>query len=119
MESAKKRGYSVTLLEIPGYCIREYNRVHGHDNPQIFKDHDIGLKTAINIVNDGIRKINRRNGKISPNFNSAIDKTRKNNSRPNKYRWTFAQFLDGMHPKPKLSKYWLRKIAEIIRKKCY
>ena len=116
---ANDRGYSVTLLEIPGFCIREYNRVHGHISPELLKDHDHGLQTAIKLVNESIRVINRRNGKKSPNFNAAIEKTRKNNSKPNKYRWTFGQFLDGMHPNPSLSKYWLRKIAEIIRKKCY
>ena len=118
-QSAKERGYSVTILEIPGFCIREYNKVHGHENPALLKDHDEGLKTAIKLVNESIRAINSRNGKKSPNFNAAIEKTRKNNSKPNKYRWTFNQFLDGMHPNPLLSRYWLRKIAEVIRKECY
>lgn len=120
-ELARKEGYSVTILEIPAFCIQEYNRVHGHRTPAIFKDHDKGLHTAIRLVNEGIRDINKKNGKFSPRFNCALDKTRKNNtkSKPNKYRWTFGQFVDGLHPNAKLSKYWLRKIAEIIRKRCY
>ena len=93
--------------------------MHGHISPELLKDHHHGLQAAIKLVNESIRVINRRNVKKSPNFNAAIEKTRKNNSKSNKYRWTFGQFLDGMHPYPSLSKYWLRKIAEIIRKKCY
>ena len=105
----------MTLLEIPGFCIKEYNRVHGHISPELLKDHHHGLQAAIKLVNESIRVINRRNGKKSPNFNAAIEKTRKNNSKSKKYRWT----LDGMHPNPSLSKYWLRKIVETVRKKCY
>ena len=72
---ANDRGYSVTLLEIPGFCIREYIRAHGHKSPEILIHHDFGLQTAIQLINESIRVINRRNGKKSPNFNAAIGKT--------------------------------------------
>ena len=74
---ANDRDYSVTLLEIPGFCIKEYNRVHGHISPELLKDHHHGLQAAIRLVNESIRVINRRNGKKSPNFNAVIEKTRK------------------------------------------
>ena len=32
---ANDRGYSVTLLEITGFCIREYNTAHGHKSPEL------------------------------------------------------------------------------------
>ena len=82
----------MTLLEIPGFCIGEYNRAHGHKSPEILMPHDFGLQTAIKLINinECIRVINQRNGKKSPNFNAAIEiDTEKNNSKPNKYRWTF------------------------------
>ena len=64
----------MTLLEIPGFCIIEYKRAHGHKSPEILKHHDFGLQTAIKLTNESIRVINRRNGKKSPNFNAAIEK---------------------------------------------
>ena len=56
---ANNRGYSAG---IPGFCIREYNRVRGHISPELLKDHDHGLQMAIKLVNESIRVINRRNG---------------------------------------------------------
>ena len=116
---ASRKNFPVTILEIPVYCIREYNKYQGHSEPEIFAEQDRKLHLSIELVNKEIRKINRRNVKISPKFNSDLEFTRKNNSKYNKYRFCFAQFKDGVHPNPLLAKYWLRKISEKVDLQCF
>lgn len=117
---ARVKGFPVTFLEIPAICLQEWNRRHGHENPQTFAEDDSRLNLMIEFVNKQIRKLNRENGKNSPNFNAALLKTRKNHSKKkNKYRPTFGLYKDGIHSGKKLSQYWLRKLAEIIKRQCY
>lgn len=117
---ARIKGFPVTFLEIPAICMQEWNRQHGHENPESFAEDDKDLNSVIEKLNKNIRRLNRENGKLSPNFNSALLKTRKNKSKKkNKYRPTFSLYKDGIHSNQKLSQYWLRKLAEIVKKQCY
>lgn len=116
---ARLKEFPVTFFEIPAFCIQEWNRRHGHESPEVFAEDDKQLHSRIQLLNIRIRQLNRENSKISPNFNAALLKTRKNNSNKNKYRLTFSLYSDGIHSDKELSQYWLRKIAEIIRKQCY
>ena len=116
---ARIKGFPVTFLEVPAMCMQEWNKQHGHENPQIFAADDTKLNSIIESLNKNIRRLNRENGKISPNFNAALLKTRKNKSKKKKYRPIFSLYCDGIHSGKKLSQYWLRKLAEIIKKQCY
>ena len=117
---ASIKGVPVTFLEIPSICIQEWNRNHGHEHPEIFAEDDTIVNRMIQDINKKIRQINRENGRCSPNFNSALLKTRKNKSKKkNKYRPTFSLYVDGIHSGKKLSQYWLRKLSEIVKKQCY
>ena len=116
---ARLNEFPVTFLEIPAFCIQEWNRRHGHESPEVFADDDKQLHSMIHLVNLRIRQLNRANSKITPNFNAALLKTRKNNSKKKSYRLTFSLYSDGIHSDKELSRYWLRKIAEVIRKQCY
>ena len=116
---ALRKGIPVTILEIPAICLQEWNKQHGHENPKSFANDDISINLTIESLNKNIRKLNRENGKCSPNFNSALLKTRKNKSKIKKYRPTFSLYKDGIHSGKKLSQYWLRKLAEVVKKQCY
>lgn len=116
---ARRENLQITVLEIPVFCIRAFNKYHGHREAEIFEEQDKNLHLAIECVNKEIRKINRSNIKISPKFNCDLQITRKNNSKYNKYRFNFSQFRDGIHPNPLLSKYWLRRISEIVDLHCF
>ena len=74
----------MTVLEIPAICLQEWNKQHGHENPKVVANDDISINLSIESLNKNIRKLNRENGKCSPNFNSALLKTRKNKSKTKK-----------------------------------
>ena len=69
---AGRKNFPVTILEIPGYCIREYNKYQGHSEPESFAEQDRKLHLSIELVNKEIRKINRSNVKILPKFLTVI-----------------------------------------------
>ena len=116
---ASRKNFPVTILEIPVYCIREYNKYQCHSDTEIFAEQDRKLHLSIELVNIEIRKVNSRNVKISPKFNSDLEFSRKSNSKHNKYRFCFSQFKDGVHPNPLLAKYWLRRISEKVDFQCF
>lgn len=111
--------FPVLLLEIPVFCIQEWNRVHGHKSPSDFKEQDEQLHRSIQLVNEEIRKINLDKGKVSPLFNLDLRRKRKSSSVSSRRYYNFAQYVDGIHPNHLLSKYWLRKISEVVRVDCY
>ena len=119
VEIGFQNNFQVVLLEIPVYCIQEYNRVHGHKSPSDFQAQDEILHQNIQKVNEEIRKINLNSGKVSPMFNLDLRRKRPGSPRSNRCYYNFAQYEDGLHPNVILSKYWLRKIAELVRSECY
>ena len=114
----QQHNFKVVLLEIPVFCIREWNRVHGHCTPEIFAQQGEELQRDIQLVNEEICRLNLDSGFVSPLFNVDLKLKRKRNS-PNRSYYNFAQFTDGVHPNPILSRYWLRKFVELIRVICY
>ena len=61
--------FQVILLEIPVFCIQDFNRVRGHKSPSDFREQDILLHQNIQLVNEEIRKLNLDSGKVVPMFN--------------------------------------------------
>lgn len=118
-ELGSAHNFPVLLLEIPVFCIQEWNRVHGHKSPADFKEQDELLHQSIQVVNEEIRKINLDKGKVSPLFNLDLRRKRKSSSVSSRRYYSFAQYVDGIHPNHLLSKYWLRKISEVVRVECY
>lgn len=108
--------FQVILLEIPVICTQEWNRLQGHPSPEEFREQDRLIQRDIQLVNEEIRKINVESGKVSPMFN--VDLKRKRQSSSSCY-FNFSQFKDGVHPDRLLSKYWLRKLAELVLLECY
>ena len=111
--------FQVILLEIPVFCIQEFNRVRGHKSPSDFREQDILLHQNIQLVNEEIRKLYLDSGKVVPMFNLDLRRKRPSSSRSNRCYYNFAQYIDGLHPNEILSKYWLRKITELVRLECY
>ena len=109
----------VTFLELPIYSIRKYN---GDD--ETFKDQDSELINQIYKLNGHIRDLNESVNSLSPEFSSDLYKNSKyksgdhRNSKTRNY-YNFNLFKDGLHPDKKLSKVWLRKIANVMYRDCW
>ena len=114
----RENNFQVILLEIPIFCIQEWNRVHGHPSPEDFRQQDKDLQRDIHLVNEEIRRLNLDSGKVTPMFNVDL-KLKRHRISPNRSYYNFAQFTDGVHPNQLLSRYWLRKISEVVRLECY
>lgn len=119
MYVANDCNFSITFLEIPIYSIKEYNRSLGHPNPDIFDEQDRKLATELEHINQKIRDLNTVLGTRSPRFNLDIERNRKKPGRRSKYRYSFSAYYDGVHPIPLLSKFWLRRVSELIKVDCY
>lgn len=113
-----EHNFQVILLEIPVFCTQEWNRRHGHQAPEEFREQDRLIQRDIQLVNEEIRKINVESGKVTPLFNVDLKRKRQRLSVSNSY-FNFSQFRDGVHPDRLLSRYWLRKIAELVLLECY
>ena len=110
--------FQVILLEIPVFCTKEWNKLHGHRTPNDFDEQDQRLFQDIKLVNEEIQRLNLDSGKVSPMFNADL-KLKRNRITPNRSYFNFSQFTDGIHPNPLLSCYWLRRIVELVRAECY
>ena len=108
----------VILLEIPVFCTREWNKIHGHPLLDQFIEQDKLIQTNIQLVNEELRNINLDNGKVVPLFKVDLKRKRPRFSVNRSY-FSFSQFRDGLHPNHLLSRYWLRKLAELILLECY
>ena len=112
----------VTFLEVPIYSINRWNVAHGHDDtdPQT----NIDLSTLLQDANLHVQHINDSMSKRSPKFTLDLLNTRRvgSGNRPGRRRaviYDYDMYLDGIHPGPLLSKYWLRKIQENIQATCF
>lgn len=118
----KHPGSKVTFLEIPVYSIVNWNATKGHKQPDSFKEQDVTLATKIYHLNGMIRELNRENSVHSPEFSSDLSinpKHRKRGKQTTTKKYNFNLYVDGIHPSPVLCKYWLKKIAEQVRRDCW
>ena len=60
--------FQVILLEIPVFCTKEWNRLHGHRTPDDFDEQDQRLFQDIKLVNEEIQ----RNPEIEPRFRKGV-----------------------------------------------
>ena len=65
----RENNFQVILLEIPIFCIQEWNRVHGYPSPEDFRQQDKDLQRDIHLVNEEIRRLNLDSGTVTPIFN--------------------------------------------------
>ena len=112
------RKVKLVLLEVPYFSIKEFNRHLGHRYPEEFKNQDTDLILALGKLNKKIRDINTENQTIAPKFSVDL-KASSTKGRRTKYYINYNVYNDGIHPKPLLAKYWIRKIEELARRDCY
>ena len=89
------------------------------NDPDSFVEQDQQLETAISKFNSQIHKLNEVNGVKSPKFCVDLIRGRGRKRSGVKYYNNFHVYTDGIHPKPILANYWMRKIAECVRRDCY
>jgi len=109
----------LTVLEVPYISTSQWNEFYGHENPNSFKDDDIRLKRAIDVINGVIRSINTRTGGHSPKFNLDIERPNKNKGQPIRFRINWKLFKDGVHPGRTLAKVWLRNVCKEVIYQCF
>lgn len=112
---------SVVFLEIPPYSIQTWNSSRGHRDPSTFCTNDKILNERIILVNDYIKAVNenRTHPVHSPRFNLDLKRYRKaKGDKHSKSSLTFANYKDGIHPTPLLSRVWLKRIILLILKDC-
>lgn len=110
---------SIVFLEIPPYCIREWNRLQGHPDPASFADQDTKLYERISIINEYIQGVNGLSHVESPHFNLYLKRGRKEKgSSHRKYSLFFANYKDGIHSKPLLARCWMKEILIQIFRDC-
>lgn len=109
---------SIVFLEIPPYCIREWNRCQGHPNPEIFKSQDQILYERISIINEYIKAVNEISRVESPKFNLDLKRGRKESDGHRTYSLCFSAYKDGIHSGPVLTRCWMRRIMLRIITDC-
>jgi hypothetical protein len=115
---SKYPGSKVTFLETPVYSIKKWNQSRGHKDPETFEEQDKSLQEQIYNLNKEIRTLNNTLGTHSPQFSSDLHINRKVKSKTINY-YNFNLYADGIHPDTLLSKAWLRKIAEQVKRDCW
>ena len=113
------RKVKLVLLEVPYFSIKEFNRHLGHRYPEEFKKQDTDLILALDKLNKKIRDVNKENQTIAPKFSVDLKASRSTKGKRTKYSINYNVYNDGIHPKPLLAKYWMRKIEELARRDCY
>ncbi|KAK3087682.1 hypothetical protein FSP39_009120 [Pinctada imbricata] len=108
----------------PIYSIKKWNEGKGHKDPATFEDQDEELASQIYTLNREARKINKSLGSHSPEFTSDLQTNRKVKVGDNRQlstikRYNFNLNADGIHPGTLLSKAWLKKIIEQIKRDCW
>lgn len=116
---ARSRNLKLIFLEVPYFSITEYNRFLGHKDPETFRDQDCHLKRAIESLNVEIHRLNKGNGTCVPRFCIDLIRSRGSRGRKPRYYENYNVYKDGVHPKPILGRYWMRKITELVRRDCY
>lgn len=67
------------FLHVPYYSIEIWNRLKGHEHPEIFNEDDRKLNTYVNSLNSLIDSLNQEPGTYSPSINQ--DKWEVENQR--------------------------------------
>ena len=116
---AQSNSLDLTLLEIPIYSIKEWNKYYGDPCPEVFDRNDKQIYKSVIKVNNAIKSINSRLLKHSPSFSLDLENNRKPHGRNERYYFNYCLLKDGIHPSPLLAKLWLRRIAALIRQDCY
>lgn len=109
-------GCKITILEIPVYSIVNWNQSRRHKDPSTFSDQE-----QIYQLNGDIRRINKDLKVYSPQFSTDLQchrKVKKEKHPENRNYYSFSLYSDGIHPGYGLSKYWLRKISDQMRRDC-
>ena len=102
--------------------IVNWNQSRRHKDPSTFSDQDKQLQEQIYQLNGDIRRINKVLKVYSPQFSTDLQchrKVKKEKHPENRNYYNFSLYSDGIHPGYELSKYWLRKISDQIRRDCW
>lgn len=106
---------SIVFLEIPPYCIRQWNSFQGHPHPEKFAAQDKILYERISIINEYIKAVNNISHVESPKFGLDVKRGRKEANSDRRYSLCFAGYKDGIHTRPELARCWMRRlILQII-----
>ena len=113
-----KKGVKLTILQLPYYSITRWNASRGHPNPSVFKADDKRLTQYVETVNSFITRLNTDMKTFSPSLNEDLRRSRKAKNKKQRYSVRYNMYTDGIHPKHKLSKSWLKSISRKIRRDC-
>ena len=116
---AQLNSIDLTLLEIPIYSIKEWNKYYGDPCPEVFDRNDKQIYKSVKKTNNAIKSINSRLLKHSPSFSLDLENSRKPHGRKERYYFNYCLLKDGIHPTPLVAKLWLRRIAALVRQDCY
>lgn len=109
----------VIFLELPVYSIYWWNYFRRHSGPEQFREEDLLLHEQISSLNNYIRDLNRILHVHSPCFSTDLLQSRKQSARTHTFlSYTFAGYLDGIHPGPELSRLWLLRLCRIFNMYC-
>lgn len=114
----KRKNVKLTFLHIPLYSIERWNKTKGHPDPHSYKSDDRKLTEYVLSINNFIDALNQELGTYSPKFNQDLKRSRKAKKGKQRYSWNFNMYFDGVHPKNKLAKSWLKSISRKVNKDC-
>ena len=113
-----KKNVKLTFLHVPLYSIERWNKSKGHPNPGSFKSDDKKLTEYVLSINNFIDARNQELGTYSPKLNQDLKRSRKAKKGKQRYSWNFNMYSDGVHPKDKLAKSWLKSISRTVKRDC-
>ena len=111
----------ILFLQCPIYSIKEWNKHHGHENPDSFGGDDLILEEKVDSLNLELIALNEHSFS-RPKFSLDIVRSSKVKSGATKFRkkttYRYEDYYsDGIHPCSLLSKLWLFKLLRIADKK--
>lgn len=114
----ERKKVKVTFLHCPYYSLERYNKRKGHPQPSVFKPDDKTLTKYVNSLNSFIDRLDKHMGTYSPKLNEDLRRSRKAKNKKPRYSLNFNMFTDGIHPKSKLAKSWLKSISRKVKRDC-
>ena len=93
-EFARLNHFDPTILEIPIYSIKEWNKYYGDPCPEVFDAKDKLIKKSLNKIHIAIRRINSRLLKHSPSFSLDLESSRKPSGRTERYYFNYCLMKD-------------------------
>lgn len=110
----------LVFLECPYYSISIWNQDKCRALRDDFTRDDQILEMKVDDLNDRLRGLNQQNGINAPRFSIDLKKYRKSNKVYQTQKISFGVLKDGVHPCEILSKYWLRRLINVIvAKECF